>query len=223
MDEIKEKLRKLKEQRRLASHKNFKEVLEENEKSKRPPNWELKVERDRKLLVEEEEKLKAEKSGQDYYLKKSLDVQADELEKWEKFRASKKRRDPGFIDFEAATKRQYDRLTRQMSKSSDDKSTGSKNNQGEILPTSSASAQQVNPSTSTSGVIDTEEGAERLAQSVKEQIEIRNKRSRRRRFDDDADVDYINERNMRYNKKLERFYGDHTAEIKQNFERGTAL
>jgi hypothetical protein len=28
---------------------------------------------------------------------------------------------------------------------------------------------------------------------------------------------------MKFNKKLERFYGEHTTEIKQNLERGTAV
>jgi len=28
---------------------------------------------------------------------------------------------------------------------------------------------------------------------------------------------------MRFNKKLEMFYGDYTEEIKQNLERGTAV
>lgn len=51
----------------------------------------------------------------------------------------------------------------------------------------------------------------------------REKYSRRRMHNDDADIDYINERNMNFNKKLERFYGQHTAEIKQNLERGTAV
>lgn len=51
----------------------------------------------------------------------------------------------------------------------------------------------------------------------------REKYSRRRTHNDDADIDYINERNMNFNKKLERFYGQHTAEIKQNLERGTAV
>ena len=51
----------------------------------------------------------------------------------------------------------------------------------------------------------------------------RAKYSRRRPFDEDADIDYINERNMKFNKKLERFYGKYTAEIKQNLERGTAI
>jgi len=54
-------------------------------------------------------------------------------------------------------------------------------------------------------------------------ISKRGKYSRRRPFDEDADIDYINERNMKFNKKLERFYGKYTAEIKQNLERGTAI
>jgi len=54
-------------------------------------------------------------------------------------------------------------------------------------------------------------------------ISKRAKYSRRRAFDEDEDIDYINERNMKFNKKLERFYGKYTAEIKQNLERGTAI
>lgn len=55
------------------------------------------------------------------------------------------------------------------------------------------------------------------------QIEKRDKYSRRRPYNDDADIDYINERNAKFNKKAERFYGKYTAEIKQNLERGTAV
>ena len=54
-------------------------------------------------------------------------------------------------------------------------------------------------------------------------IEKRAKYSRRRAYNDDADIDYINERNAKFNKKAERFYGKYTAEIKQNLERGTAV
>lgn len=54
-------------------------------------------------------------------------------------------------------------------------------------------------------------------------IEKRSKFSRRRAYNADADVDYINERNAKFNKKAERFYGKYTAEIKQNLERGTAV
>ncbi|XP_025712236.1 pre-mRNA-splicing factor SYF2-like isoform X2 [Callorhinus ursinus] len=61
---------------------------------------------------------------------------------------------------------------------------------------------------------------ERLREKL---IEKRDKYSRRRPYDDDADIDYINERNAKFNKKAERFYGKYTAEIKQNLERGTAV
>ena len=47
--------------------------------------------------------------------------------------------------------------------------------------------------------------------------------SRRRTFDEDADVTSINKRNEVYNKKIERAFDPYTAEIKANLERGTAL
>jgi pre-mRNA-splicing factor SYF2 len=62
-----------------------------------------------------------------------------------------------------------------------------------------------------------------MVKDVEGQIQKRKKFSRRRTHNDEADIDYINERNARFNKKLERFYGEHTAEIKQNLERGTAI
>ena len=58
---------------------------------------------------------------------------------------------------------------------------------------------------------------------VHRRIEKRSKFSRRRRFHDDADIDYINERNANFNRKAARFYGAYTAEIRQNLERGTAV
>ncbi|GIL65939.1 hypothetical protein Vafri_19568 [Volvox africanus] len=47
--------------------------------------------------------------------------------------------------------------------------------------------------------------------------------SRRRRYNDGADVDFINDRNAHFNKKIQRAFGQYTAEIKANLERGTAL
>jgi len=47
--------------------------------------------------------------------------------------------------------------------------------------------------------------------------------SRRRAHNEDADVDYINERNHHFNKKIARAFDPYTVEIKQNLERGTAL
>ena len=70
---------------------------------------------------------------------------------------------------------------------------------------------------------DTPDALDRLAKDTQAQIDKREKYSRRRMHDDDADIDYINERNMKFNQKLERFYGKYTKEIKDNLERGTAV
>ena len=40
---------------------------------------------------------------------------------------------------------------------------------------------------------------------------------------EEEDVNYINERNRGFNKKLERAYDKYTVETRQNLERGTAL
>lgn len=39
----------------------------------------------------------------------------------------------------------------------------------------------------------------------------------------DADVTYINDKNKQFNKKLARFYDRYTTEIRESFERGTAI
>ena len=64
---------------------------------------------------------------------------------------------------------------------------------------------------------------ELLGNDMKAQIEKRSKFSRRRPVLEEDEVDYINERNQKYNKKLHRFFGNESKEIKNNMERRTAL
>jgi len=51
----------------------------------------------------------------------------------------------------------------------------------------------------------------------------RNTYSRRRKYHADKDVDFINDRNAHFNKKIDRAFGQYTQETKANLERGTAL
>lgn len=53
--------------------------------------------------------------------------------------------------------------------------------------------------------------------------DTRDKLSRQRTFDPNADVDYINDRNARFNQWLSRSFDKYTTEIRANLERGTAL
>lgn len=68
-----------------------------------------------------------------------------------------------------------------------------------------------------------EEGLERMAKELADREQARKKFSRRRAFLEGADVDYINEANLKFNKKIKKAFDKYTVEIKQNLERGTAL
>ena len=64
---------------------------------------------------------------------------------------------------------------------------------------------------------------ELLKNDIQQQIENRGKFSRRRKIFEEDEVDYINERNQKYNQKLHRAFGKESKEVKNNMERRTAL
>ena len=64
---------------------------------------------------------------------------------------------------------------------------------------------------------------DKLSARMKAKEKKRAEFSRRRAHREARDVTHINDRNEHFNKKLDRAYGEHTAEIKANLERGTAL
>eukprot|EP00392_Amoebophrya_sp_AT5.2_P014830 g14994.t1 len=74
-----------------------------------------------------------------------------------------------------------------------------------------------------SGFKETPENKQKFLDALKKQDDKKNSFSRRRVHVDDQDFQHINERNKVFNQKMDRFYGDHTLEIRQNLERGTAL
>ena len=64
-------------------------------------------------------------------------------------------------------------------------------------------------------------GIERMSKDLKDRA---NTVKRRHRLEHEGeDVDYINDRNKVFNKKIKRVFDKYTVEIRQNLERGTAL
>ncbi|KAK2727539.1 pre-mRNA-splicing factor SYF2-like [Artemia franciscana] len=209
-----QQLRDLHRKRNEARQLNHQEVVEEDRRKKLPSNFEARKQRAEWTLQEEEKRKQATERGEDYDRVKLLDIGADEAEKLER-KKKKKNPDPGFSDYTQATVRQYDRLTKQIKPDME-----AYERQREKLGDSF----YANSSTIVQGLHkDTPEAIDRMVQDLEKQVEKREKFSRRRKYDEDADIDYINERNARFNKKLERFYGNYTKEIKQNLERGTAI
>ena len=68
------------------------------------------------------------------------------------------------------------------------------------------------------------ENVDRLVKDLQKAEEVRlRKRRERGRDEEDGDVTYINDKNKQFNQKLARFYNRYTGDIRESFERGTAM
>ena len=68
-----------------------------------------------------------------------------------------------------------------------------------------------------------QERVDRLVEDLEQQNSKRSQFSRKRMHIEEHNVDYINERNRKFNKKLERNFGKYAAEYKANLSWGTGL
>ncbi|XP_063984624.1 pre-mRNA-splicing factor Syf2 [Diachasmimorpha longicaudata] len=209
-----QRLKNLHNKRNEARTQNHKEVVEEDKRMKLPTNWEARKRQAEWILSDETARKEAEEKGLDYDRQKLLHIDALEAARLER---KKKRKNPdsGFADYEQATIRQYNRLVK-----------GIKPN----MESYEAAKEKLGPAfygdrnTILQGLHeDKKEAVDKMVDDLEKQIAKREKYSRRRTHNDDADIDYINERNAKFNNKLERFYGEHTRETKLNLERGTAI
>lgn len=209
------RLRALHQQRTEARVQNHQEVIAEDARKKLPANYESRKRQAEWLLNDQKARKDASEQGLNYDRVKLLNVSAIEAENFEK-KKKKKNPDVGFSDFEAATVRQYNRLIKNMGPKDMDHYEEQKDKYG--------AAFYGGKHVILHGLHeDRPQAIDNMVKDLEAQISKREKYSRRRTHNDDADIDYINERNAKFNKKLDRFYGEHTAEIKQNLERGTAV
>lgn len=201
--------------RNEARTQNHQEVIAEDARNKLPTNWEARKNRAEWILQDDKAREEAKQKGLDYDRLKMLSVSAIDAEKTDR-KKNKKNPDPGFSDYEAQTARQYNRHIKNLPPRDMVKYQEQKTKLGDAF--------YGGPNAIIHGLHkDTPSAIDNMVKDVEQQILKRKKFSRRRTHNDDADIDYINEKNARFNKKLERFYGEHTTEIKQNLERGTAI
>ncbi|XP_035443797.1 pre-mRNA-splicing factor Syf2 [Spodoptera frugiperda] len=209
------RLRSLHSARNEARTHNHQEVVAEEARNKLPPNYEAKRRQAEWLLDDQAKRQDAEKAGKDYDRVKLLNISAVEAERLER-KKKKKNPDEGFSTYEQATVRQYNRLVKNMPAADMEQYEKQKQKYGDAF--------YGGPNVIIHGMHeDRREAVDKMVDDLEGQIAKRARYSRRRTHNDDADIDYINDRNAKFNKKLERFYGEHTAEIKQNLERGTAI
>ena len=158
----------------------------------------------------------AESRGEDYERTKYKDMSAMDAErKYKKQMTKDAKADQGFSTYEAASYRQYERLTKQLKPDMKAYKKSEKEWEGDSADANSL-AYGTHDAVSSAGM-------EKMVDDLNKQDEKRKNFSRRRAHHHDADINFINERNRQFNKKLERFYGKYTQGIKDDLERGTAI
>jgi pre-mRNA-splicing factor SYF2 len=198
-------------------------------------------------------KTEIEGSGEDFERKRAWDWTIEESEKWDERLAEKKARREGvaFQDYSREAGKVYDRQIREMEKGAEDRKGEYEKEKEEaiekavrsggleIVETESGELIAVDKdgsylstdiTTSANGGFGkkpTKDAVDRLVADIKKAEEVRLKKRKERGradpMDENGDVTYINEKNKQFNMKLARFYDKYTQEIRDSFERGTAI
>lgn len=130
----------------------------------------------------------------------NLQYTAEEVEAWnKKLQEKKNRADTGFTDYNQLAFRKYEKKISRLDASVSKGPTSGKFDEADP------------------------DRVKALSEEIKADDLARQKFSKRRRFNEEEDVTYINLRNYRFNKKISRAYDKYTEELKDNLERGTAL
>lgn len=204
----------------------------------------------RKKDVAQHKLLKAdtEAAGEDFERKRAWDWTIDESERWDKRMAKKERaRDNvAFQDYSKEAGKTYERQIGRMEKGLDERKALYEKQKNEaidravqsggleIVETENGELIAVDKDGSFYSTADSTQFTEskpdraavdRLVEDIKNAEEVRMKKRRERGKQDDTgeDVSYINEKNKQFNQKLARFYNKYTADIRESFERGTAI
>ncbi|KIV81042.1 hypothetical protein PV11_08495 [Exophiala sideris] len=183
--------------------------------------------------------------------KRAWDYTIEESEKWDERVERKKaaRNNNAFKDYSAEAAKMYDRQMRDLEKSA--LKDGGKNREeyerqkAEILENAARTGGleivemengelvaidkdgRFYADHDSTGFIEQKpkrENVDRLVDDLRKAEEARMKKRRDRGRDaDEGDVTYINEKNKQFNNKLARFYDRYTTDIRESFERGTAI
>ncbi|KAI1730910.1 SYF2 splicing factor domain-containing protein [Ditylenchus destructor] len=216
LSKFKERFRALHQKREESRKLNHEQVVEEDRLSKLPKNFEAKRKRQEWELHEMTARKEAEEKNLDYDRIKALETQADIADKLDAAKRRKTKPDTGFASYEQMSMRQYERLTNSVKPDLE-----SYSKMKEVV-----GEEQFYPSADTliqGSHYPTDNALNKLSDDVRKQMKKRDQYHRRRMFDPEAPIDFINERNRRFNQKLERYFGKYTEDIKEDLERGTAI
>ncbi|KUL85778.1 hypothetical protein ZTR_07354 [Talaromyces verruculosus] len=237
-----ERFKALKARAKSATDSNLKETVAESQRLATDPALLSNLSRKHAFASHNLLKADTEEAGEDFERKRAWDWTIEESERWDR-RMEKKQRhrdDVAFQDYRQDARKVYKRQLREMQPD-----LGSYEKEKiaaveraaasgglEIVETDDGELVAVDRNGTFYSTADSTDFTEnkpdraavdRLVSDLRKAEEVRLKKRRDRRGEEDADVTYINEKNKQFNQKLARFYDKYTKEIRDSFERGTAL
>uniref|UniRef100_V5F0L8 Pre-mRNA-splicing factor SYF2 n=2 Tax=Kalmanozyma brasiliensis (strain GHG001) TaxID=1365824 RepID=V5F0L8_KALBG len=221
-----------------STRANRKDILSEQSRSRaiaadlKNPSASRKIQKAEKVLEERD----LRESGEDVERHRNMHYSLEDSERWDaKLEEKERRKDQGGVaDFGDAAERAYQRQVRMLRPNV----AGYKKQQTEAeaikasSPASTVLIKGKGRATAQEVVLDdfhygahkpSDDAIDRVVSHLNQEKQMIKNRSRRRQDDPDAEVNYINDGNKHFNKKLKRFYDKQTQEIRENLERGTAL
>ncbi|PYI03404.1 SYF2 splicing factor domain protein [Aspergillus sclerotiicarbonarius CBS 121057] len=237
-----ERFKALKARAKTATERNLKETAAETQRLATDPSLLSSLSRKHAFASHNLLKADTEAAGEDFERKRAWDWTIDESEKWDK-RMEKKQRhrdNVAFQDYTQDARKVYKRQLREVQPDLESYERekmaaiekAAANGDLEIVETNDGEMIAVDKNGSFYSTADSvgftenkpdRAAVDKLVDNLRKAEEVRLKKRRDRRGDDDGDVTYINEKNKQFNQKLARFYNKYTTEIRDSFERGTMI
>jgi len=236
VDARREKFRQLQHRAKESAVANRKDVTNELKQSRFNAQENKRLERKRRIAEVMQEKIDAEETGEDLDRKRNWSYTIEDNEKWDKKQSRKASRAQfEFTDYDDTARRKY---KKEIDAFRPDLAAYRAQKEIVLAGMTSDAVIATNGSDTVARAEEllyrdansfvyadhkpSDDAIDRVVQHINLDIDKRNKRSRVRK-EDEGDVTYINDRNKVFNKKLERYFNKYTQEIRDNFERGTAL
>ncbi|KAJ5353832.1 hypothetical protein N7541_006396 [Penicillium brevicompactum] len=221
-----------------ATERNLKETAAESQRLTTDPAVMNNLSRKHAFASHNLLKADTEAAGEDFERKRAWDWTVDESEKWDKRmdKKSRHRKDVAFQDYSQDARKTAPRSPPNIEAYEKEKMAAieraAANGDLEIVETEDGEMIAVDKNGSFYSTADStgftqskpdRAAVDRLVGDIHKAEEVRLKKRKERRGDDDSDVTYINEKNKQFNQKLARFYNKYTTEIRDSFERGTMI
>ncbi|CEJ54604.1 Pre-mRNA-splicing factor syf2 [Penicillium brasilianum] len=237
-----ERFKALKARAKSGTERNLKETVAETQRLATDPGLLNSLSRKHAFASHNLLKADTEAAGEDFERKRAWDWTVDESEKWDR-RMEKKQRhrdDVAFQDYTQDARKVYKRQLRELAPDLEayekeklaaiEKAAA--NGDLEIVETEDGEMIAIDKNGSFYSTADSvgftdnkpnRANVDKLVNDLRKAEEVRLKKRKERRGDEEGDVTYINEKNKQFNQKLARFYNKYTTEIRDSFERGTMI